>query len=126
LGTGVSANVKPDTRPTVADVVLLVVLTLLGLLATARVTRLITKDRISLPVRAWAVRRWGPSRGPGYLLHCQWCTSMYVAPLAAAAVLWLVPAYRLDWWAQTLTVGALLSLTYSMVTGLLVGLEGED
>jgi hypothetical protein len=118
--------VKPDTRFTVADVVFPVVLLLLGLFGTARVTRLISADKISEPVRAAAVRRWGPSSGAGYLLHCRWCVSMYVAPVFAAAVLWLAPELRGDWWAQTLTVGALLSLTYSHGTALLAGLEDDD
>jgi hypothetical protein len=122
----VSRFVNPDTRFTVANVVFPVVLTLLGLFATARVTRLISADKISEPIRAAVVRRWGPSSWLGYLLHCRWCVSMYVAPVFAAAVLWLVPAYRGDWWAQTLTVGALLALTYSHGTALLAGLEDDD
>ncbi len=103
-----------------------VVLTLLGLFATARVTRLISADKISEPIRAAVVRRWGPSSWLGYLLHCRWCVSMYVAPVFAAAVLWLLPNWRLGWWAETLTVGALLSLTYSHGTALLAGLEDDD
>jgi hypothetical protein len=108
------------------DAVLLVLYTLLGLFATARVTRLISADKISKPVRAWVVNRWGASSWLGYLLHCRWCVSMYVAPLAAAAVLWLAPAYRQDWWLPTLLVGALLALSFSHGTALLAGLEDDD
>jgi hypothetical protein len=106
--------------------VLLVVYTLLGLAATARLTRLVTADRISLPVRAAIVRRWGPASPVGYLVHCRWCVSLYLAPLVAAGVVWLVPAYRGAWWLPTLLVGALLTLTYSHGTALLAGLEDDD
>jgi hypothetical protein len=51
---------------------------------------------------------------------------MYTAPLVAAGVVWLVPAYRAGWWAQTLLVGALLALTYSHGTALLAGLEDDE
>jgi hypothetical protein len=51
---------------------------------------------------------------------------MYVAPFAAAAVVWLVPAYRSSWWLPTLLVGALLALTFSHGTALLAGLEDDD
>lgn len=121
-----SGFVKPDTRLTVPDVVVPVVLILLGLFGTARVTRIVTADRVSKPIRTWAVTRWGPSSWLGYLLHCRWCTSMYVAPVFAAAVLWLAPAFRFEEWAQTLTVGALLSLTYSHGAALLAGLEDDE
>jgi hypothetical protein len=126
LGTGVSVFVKPDTRFTVPDVVFPVVLILLGLFGTARVTRLISADKISKPVRVAVVNRWGPSSWLGYLLHCRWCVSMYVAPVFAAAVLWLAPEIRGAWWAQTVTIGALLALTYSHGTALLAGLEDDD
>jgi hypothetical protein len=108
------------------DAVLLVSYTLLGLLATARLTRLLTADRISRPLRAAIVRRYGPSSAVGYLVHCRWCVSLYVAPFAAAAVLWLAPAYRGNWWAPTLLVGVLLALGFSHGTALLAGLEDDD
>jgi hypothetical protein len=108
------------------DIALLIVITLSGLFATARVTRLISADKVSKPARQWVVERWGPSSWLGYLLHCRWCVSMYVAPVAAAAVIWLVPPYRHGWWAQTLLLGGLLALTFSHGTALLAGLEDDD
>jgi hypothetical protein len=115
--TGV-ANVPP--------VVFAVIVTVLGLFATARGTRLLARDRISEPARRWVVSRWGPSSSPGYLVHCRWCVSMYLAPIAAAAVIWLVPEYRAGWWLQTALLGALLALSYSHGTALLAGLEDDD
>jgi hypothetical protein len=106
--------------------VLLITYTTLGLLTTARITRLLTADRISQPLRAAIVRRFGPDSWPGYYIHCRWCVSMYTAPVVAAGVVWLVPAYRAGWWAQTLLTGALLALTYSHGTALLAGLEDDE
>jgi hypothetical protein len=107
-------------------VIFAVVITLAGLLATARLTRLIAADRVTLPFRAAIVRRWGPSSALGYLVHCRWCVSIYIAPVVAAAVIWLVPDYRPAWWLPTVLVGALLALAYSHGTALLAGLEDED
>jgi hypothetical protein len=111
-------------------VTLAVLVALAGLLTTARLTRLISADRVTLPIRAAIVRRWGPSSAPGYLVHCRWCVSMYVAPLAAAAVLWLWDALAFDLhpvsWAHRIVLGALLALAFSHGTALLAGLEDED
>jgi hypothetical protein len=122
---GVAARERLASLPGV-EAVLLVMYTLLGLFATARLTRLISADKVSKPIRAWVVNRWGSGSWLGYLLHCRWCVSMYVAPLAAAAVIWLVPAYRQSWWLPTVLVGALLALTFSHGTALLAGLEDDD
>jgi hypothetical protein len=78
-------------------------------LATYRLTRLVTADRIAEPVRNWVVERnpgWA-----GYLVTCDWCLSIWVAPWpAVAAVLW--PDNRA-------VLAALLALSASAVTGLL-------
>jgi hypothetical protein len=112
-------------------IALAVLVTVLGLLATARLTRLISADRVSLGLRQAVVRRWGPSSAPGYLVHCRWCVSMYVAAPAAAGVLWLwielVPrlAALLEW-PPRIVIGVLLALAFSHGTALLAGLEDED
>lgn len=55
-------------------------------LATYRLTRLVTADRITEPVRQWVEQR---SSWAGYLVTCDWCLSMWVAPFPAVAVtLW--------------------------------------
>lgn len=55
-------------------------------LATYRVTRLVTADRISQPIREWSLAR---SDFLGYLTSCDWCLSIWVAPVPVAVnVLW--------------------------------------
>lgn len=63
-------------------------MTLLVLIAfaTARITRLIVADRITLAPRAWLLRKVGPDTMAGYLLTCAWCASVYVGGIMA--VLW--------------------------------------
>lgn len=55
-----------------------VLILLLGL-GEARLTRAVTEDRISEPVRAWAVKKWGPQGGVPYLLHCRWCSGIWIS-----------------------------------------------
>ena len=51
-------------------------------LATARATRLITNDEILAPVRSRIWKKWPPESSMiGYMLTCDWCTSMWAASL---------------------------------------------
>ncbi|MDH6279519.1 DUF1360 domain-containing protein [Prescottella agglutinans] len=52
---------------------------LLALGATARITRLITRDFITRQLRVCAIRRFGPDHDIPYLLTCPWCLSIWVA-----------------------------------------------
>lgn len=104
---------------------LAVVLLLAGALATARLTRLMTADRITRGVRDRIVGRYGSASLPAYLVFCPWCQSMYFGLPVAAAVVAAVPALRPTGWTAVLTVG-LLWLAYSHLTGLLAGLDEED
>jgi hypothetical protein len=80
-------------------------------LATYRLTRLVTADKITEPLRAFAERR----RWSGYLAQCDWCLSIWVAPgPAVAVVLW--PDNRA-------VLAGLLALAFSAVTGLVATLE---
>lgn len=88
---------------------------LLGALATARLTRLVVDDQITLPVRAWILRRVKEDGQLAYLITCPWCVSVYVGA-AVASVLWAWPAYA-QWPAA--------ALAFSYVTGWLVSREGE-
>ena len=83
-------------------------LTVLAVLATYRLTRLVTADRITQALRARIVSR---NRTLGYLVTCDWCLSIWVAPLPAAGAV-LYPENRLVWI-------VLLGLSASAVTGLL-------
>lgn len=100
----------------------------LGLLATARITRLVTTDRIGLPLRLAVLRRWPAPPDdpdglslPGYLVHCRWCVSVWIAVPAA----FLVSLLLVDGW-DVVALGSALALAYSHLTGLLVALEPED
>ncbi|WP_375483299.1 DUF1360 domain-containing protein [uncultured Jatrophihabitans sp.] len=100
---------------------LLVVLTVF---AVARLTRLVTKDVVTQPVRAWIVARRldghddrDDSDPIVYLIHCRWCASIWLAAPVSVAV-WLWPG---AWWVQI----PLLALTASHGTALLAGLEDD-
>ena len=83
-----------------------VLLVVLAMLSTYRLTRLVTADRITQALRAWVVSR---NRTLGYLVTCDWCLSIWVAPIpAAAVVLW--PDSQAVW-------AALIALSASAVTG---------
>jgi hypothetical protein len=102
---------------------------LLYALAVARVTYLITDDRILCgpreAVKAWAFRRAAAKMAPGeqmdeahedcdipylyYLVTCPWCVSIWMA-LPAAIIWWNWPT---EWW----TLGPAILLAFSYVTG---------
>jgi hypothetical protein len=85
---------------------------ILTLLAVARVTRLVTTDVITEPVRNAVVRRLlgrDPEHKLAYLLVCDWCASVYTG--AAAAGAWCA-------WGETMPFkGVVLALSASYVTG---------
>lgn len=94
-----------------------VLLALLAIGATYRLTRLLTADFITKPIRTFVNRRWGDNR-LSYFVTCDWCVSFWFAwAPVTAAVLW--PTNRVVWI-------VLLALTASAVTGLAASrLEGE-
>lgn len=61
----------------------------LGFLAVARVTQFLVNDRLSLSWRRWAITKFGENGLMAYLVHCSWCTSIYVATLVMPLVLLL-------------------------------------
>lgn len=62
---------------------------ILGILAVARVTQFLVADRLALGYRQWAVRRSGTEGKLTYLVHCPWCTSIWVAlVLMPPIILW--------------------------------------
>lgn len=84
-------------------------------LSNTRVTRLVTTDEITRPLREAMLRRLDDER-PGhvrlaYLMECGWCASVWVAALhVGAALLWL----NSPWLWAALSVMAL-----SQITGML-------
>jgi hypothetical protein len=90
---------------------------LIAALATARLTRLVTTDRITEAPRTWALRRL-PSEGLlAYLLVCDWCVSVYTGAAVASAGAW---AGSWPWaWAVP------LALAFSYTAGYLARGESE-
>jgi hypothetical protein len=82
------------------------------MLATYRLTRLVTADEITKRVRGWVVDR---SEWFGYLVTCDWCLSVWVAPLPALSVV--------VWGDVTPVQVVLVALALSGATGLLSLLE---
>jgi hypothetical protein len=90
-------------------------LVVLVVLATARLTRLITADRITGAARKWVDERYGEDDLRSYFITCDFCVSTYIAPIVAGAtILW--PDNRV-------LVGGLIALTASYVTGMLTRLD---
>lgn len=79
----------------------------LGSLSCYRLTRLVTADEITKPLRNWAF-----SKGTmfGYLASCDWCLSIWVSPFVAIPITL--------WPDNNLTLATLLALSLSAVTGL--------
>jgi len=50
---------------------------LVAVLATARITRLVTTDRITQAPRSWALKRLSSEGLAAYLIVCDWCVSVY-------------------------------------------------
>lgn len=91
-------------------------LALLVIGATYRLTRLLTADYITKPIRTTVNRKWGDNKA-SYFVTCDWCVSFWMAwGPASLAVFW--PTNRLVWL-------ILLALTASAVTGLSSRLEAE-
>ena len=91
-------------------------------LATARLTRLVTQDRITQAPRYWLVRRAVKAQGDesllAYLIVCDWCVSIYTGAAVAGA-----------WWAWHDT-GWLIwvtgALAFSYAAGWLASKEGPE
>ena len=84
-------------------------------LSNARVTRLVTRDEITRPLREGVLRKLDDEK-PGhvrlaYLMECGWCASVWVGALhVGGALLWLDSVWL---WA------ALSVMALSQITGML-------
>lgn len=80
--------------------------------ATARVTRLITRDDFPIKrVRDWALTELGPDAWFTKLIECPWCTGVWVsAPAVASAFAW----GERPWW-RALAAWMALSMVASAV-----------
>lgn len=83
--------------------------------AVMRVTRLVTADYITEPIRERLTQRWGEDAKRSYLLSCDYCASIWVGPpIVTAAVLW--PDNRV-------VIIALVVLTASFIAGFVAANE---
>lgn len=91
----------------------------LGALATARLTRLVTTDRITLAPRMWLMNLLiARDKGEGlmmYLITCDWCVSVYMGAGAAVALRW----------GGIVALWVCAALAFSYVAGFLASKEGE-
>jgi hypothetical protein len=94
---------------------MLIIALVLGVLTVARLTRLIVADQITTGVRRWVVTKWGAESMPSYFIHCPWCMSIWLSPIAGAAAL-----FPNRW-----VIGALALGAASYLTGLLSQLEAK-
>lgn len=86
-------------------------------LATARATRLVTRDRIFDAPRNAVLRALPDGHLLAYLVICDWCVSVYTGTLAAVGGAWA------GWWPWSWAPALMLSFSY--VTGWLASREGE-
>lgn len=90
---------------------------ILAALATARITRLITTDRITEAPRNAVLSRLPADGLLAYLVHCDWCASVYVGAGSGAA-----------WWAwgdTTWFTAVTAALAFSYVAGFLASKESD-
>lgn len=93
-------------------------------LATARVTRLVTGDRLTERPRLWLLtqivrrNRHGDESLAAYLVTCPWCVSVY-AGAGFGAGWWL-------WGESRWFTAAVAALAFSYATGWLASRESED
>ncbi|WKK11958.1 hypothetical protein QYN14_25350 [Rhodococcus ruber] len=93
-------------------------------LAAARLTRVLTTDKIGEPYRQLIVRRFGPESLLSYFAHCAWCTGMWIAALATPLAWWAAGLRHhlplSGWWAVPA-----LALTVSYLIGVLARADSE-
>lgn len=105
----------------------LVATLLLSVLAVARLTRIVTIDKVCEPFRKWLIRRLGARSMVVYLHHCPWCYSIWVGAVVGVLLWWVTPVGEVLqqeglawWWAVPMYV-----LVASWFTGVLRGVEGS-
>lgn len=90
-------------------------LVFLAIGATARLTRLVTADAITEPIRDRLIRRWGEDAKLSYLITCDYCASVYIAPWVAWVTIY--------WPDNRVVLIVLLALTASLASGLISKVE---
>ncbi|ADD81114.1 gp09 [Rhodococcus phage ReqiPine5] len=96
----------------------LLFLVLLGSFATYRITRVLTYDDISVPLRLAILRRVKPSNPIATFIQCPWCVSIWIGAFVA---LYLTLAFDLSWW-----LFLPMLLVFSAVTGFIAAKYDTD
>lgn len=96
-----------------------------GALATARLTRLVTADQLTLPLRRRVLSRAREGGQLEYLLSCAWCTSVWIGIPIAGLVTGLSGLATGLGLARIAVVDVLLGLAYSHLAGRLAATEVE-
>ena len=84
-------------------------LVLLTIGAVVRLSRLVTADKITESIRERLTDRWGEDSLRAYFISCDYCVSMYVAPIVATVAIL--------WGDNRVIIIGLLALTASYVAG---------
>lgn len=92
-------------------------LTVLAFLAAARITRLVTRDSITAPIRMRLVNLFGIDSKPAELLQCDWCTAVWVSA-ATVGTAW---RWGHHGWVQL----PMMVLAGAYVVGWIASREGE-
>lgn len=102
----------------VTDALFVLFASVVGVLSTARLTRLLTQD--TYPPVAWVRAQWGriTNDGPWYdLVTCPYCAAPY---FAAAVLAWgLLTDFQTAWW----VVNGWLAASY--LAAMIVARDGE-
>lgn len=98
----------------------LIILLVLGIVATARVTRLVVEDRLTVSWRRAVIRKWGEESLQSYLIHCPWCMSIWIGVVIMMPSLILTGYFP---WLGIWFMAALSVPAASYITGLLSKLE---
>ncbi len=86
-------------------------LVLLTIGAVVRLSRLVTADKITESIRERLTDRWGEDSLRAYFISCDYCVSMYVAPIVATVAIL--------WGDNRVIIIGLLALTASYVAGII-------
>ena len=82
----------------------------LAVLAVYRLSRLVTGDYVTRPMRTWVNERYGENR-LSYFVTCDWCVSFWLGAAVAPVVVW--------WGDNRAVLAVLLALAASATAGLL-------
>jgi hypothetical protein len=92
-------------------------LMLIAALAGARITRLITTDRIFEAPRLWLINKLDPLSLSAYVITCSWCTGLWVACVTLSAA-W---HWRDSPWLQV----PLCAMALAEIIGLIASRDGD-